>query len=134
VKARRLNTPTMTPASTLNSCETDSIGKPWRIFSRLDPTRWSGASKKSNGSDDNKGRRGSVVHTQISTVHSCNVTVNLKITYTGGPGGTKGYQRELVKSLTFDVVPSLEVKNCDVLPADKVHNRVGLFQYIKEYL
>lgn len=121
MKARRLITPNMTPASTLTrSCETDSIGKPWRIFSRLDPTRWSGASKKSNGSDENKGRRGSVVQTQFQNFHTCSITVNLKITYSGGPGGTKGYQRELVKSLTFDVVPSLEVTKCDVLPADKV--------------
>ena len=105
-----------------NSCDTDSIGKAWGILSRLDPSRWSGASKKSGSSREtaietaaNKAPSGKSVPQPVT------VTLNFKVIYSGGAANDMGYQRELTKTLIVEVVPSAVVTKWDVLPADKVN-------------
>ena len=78
------------------------------VMSRQEPSRWSGMS----ASDSSRGN---------SVKRPSFVTVDVKITYSGGEGGTKGYFRELVRSIKVDICPSALVSKWDVLPAETLN-------------
>ena len=78
------------------------------VMSRQEPSRWSGKS----ASDSSRGN---------SVKRPSFVTVDVKITYSGGEGGTKGYFRELVRSVKVDICPSALVSKWDVLPAETLN-------------
>ena len=125
IRARRLMTSQIVAQSssflTTNSCDSVDAGK-WGILSRLDPTRWSGASKKSVSSRDTVG--GDSNRSSGNGKHipkPVTVTLNFKVIYSGGSACELGYQRELTKSLSIEIVPSAVVTKWDVLPADKVN-------------
>ena len=75
------------------------------MMSRQEPSRWSGMS----GADSSRGN---------SVKRPSFVTVDLKISYSGGDGGVKNYIRELVSSVRIDICPSALVSKWDVLPAE----------------
>ena len=77
-------------------------------MSRQEPSRWSGMS----GTDSSRGN---------SVKRPSFVTVDLKISYTGGEGGAEGYCRELVRSVKIDISPSALVSKWDVLPAETLN-------------
>ena len=104
IRARRLMTshalPCHSSSNSLTNCDTDSIGKNWGLLSRLDPSRWSGASRKSASSRDTaaEGSKGAGAK---STPQPVTVTLSFKVTYSGGGACEKGYQRELTKWLFY---------------------------------
>ena len=124
IRARRMASHFVAPASlsTGNSCDNVDGVKNWGILSRLDPSRWSGASKKSVSSRDTIG-----TDSNKSSANSRNVpkpvtvTLNFKVIYSGGAASEKGYQRELTRTLTCEIIPSAVVTKWDVIPADKVN-------------
>jgi len=74
-------------------------------LSRHDPGRWSGFSSTADSAS------GSVKRPSF-------VTVDIKISYSGGEGGRIGYMRELIRSLRVDICPSASVSKWDILPAE----------------
>jgi hypothetical protein len=123
VRARRMSTLNVGNHSSIgNTCDTDSLAKNWGILSRLDPSRWSGASKKSVSSRETVSESSNKAPVSKSTTpQPVTVTLNFKVIYSGGAACEMGYQRELTKTLTVEVVPSAVVTKWDVLPADKVN-------------
>ena len=124
IRARRMTSHFVTQASlsTTNSCDNVDAGKNWGILSRLDPSRWSGASKKSVSSRDTIGTDSNKSSANNrSAPKPVTVTLNFKVIYSGGAASEKGYQRELTKTLTVEIVPSAVVTKWDVIPADKVN-------------
>ena len=70
------------------------------VISRNEPNRWSGRSLNESG------KRPSFV------------TLEVKVSYSGGEGGSNGYLRELVKTLKVDICPSALVSKWDILPSE----------------
>ena len=80
------------------------------MMSRQDPTRWSNMSRETeSASASNSAKRPTVV------------TLDFKVSYSGGEGGKQGYHRELIKPLKVDICPSALVTKWDVLPAEIVN-------------
>ena len=69
-------------------------------LSRNEPNRWSGRSLNETG------KRPSFV------------TLEVKVSYSGGEGGASGYLRELIKTLKLDICPSAVVSRWDILPSE----------------
>jgi hypothetical protein len=74
------------------------------VMSRQETTRWSGASASDSASN--------------SVKRPSFVSIEVKLTYYGGDGGSSGYLRELTRSLKVDICPSASVTKWDVLPAE----------------
>lgn len=70
------------------------------VISRHEPNRWSGRSL-------NETRK-----------RPSFVTLEVKVIYSGGAGGSMGYLRELIKTLKVDICPSAVVSKWDILPSE----------------
>lgn len=75
---------------------------------RQESGRWSGRSND-HGSNSSSVKRPTFV------------TIDVKISYSGGNGGQEGYRRELVKTLKIDICPSALVGKWDILPSEVQH-------------
>ncbi len=92
----------------LASIESNSRKASALMPSRQDPNRWSNMSRETD-SASNSAKRPTLV------------TLDFKVSYSGGLGGEQGYHRELVKPLKVDITPSALVTKWDVLPAEIVN-------------
>ena len=89
--------------------DVDSEGPSSIPLTRLESSRWSGRSTGEPNSASSSSKRPAFV------------TLDLKISYSGGDGGQKGYCRELGKTLKVDICPSALVSKWDILPSEVVH-------------